>query len=270
MMRPAFSRLFPRAIPVFLGIVLFILGGTASQLRAQQPADLVLHNGKILTVDSNFSTAEGVAITGNKIAAAGTNQQVLAMAGPNTQKIDLKGRTVIPGLIDTHIHLHNYTESAYGDELGPVRMRKYPVDWRGVRSKEDVLNQIKGLMTKYQFSPGEWVYFENQLQFRSGGGAVNQVEILYDQLNQWELDKVTPDNPVALSLGIPDFNGILLNGKAMDIVWGKNSDFIQKYGRFWIDDAGRPDGHLEAPAARLILQYIPDPAPEDALLDVFA
>ena len=102
----------------------------------------------------------------------------------------------------------------------------------------------------------------NQLQFRRGG-SVEQVKILYDELNRWELDKVTPDNPVALSLGIPNFNGFLLNGKAMDIVMGKYGDFIQRYGRFWIDDAGRPDGHLEPPASRLLFQYLPDPSPED-------
>ena len=77
-------------------------------LAAQEPAaDIVLHNGKVLTVDANFSTAEAVAITGNKIAVVGTNQEALAMAGPHTQQIDLKGRTVVPGLMDTHINSWN-------------------------------------------------------------------------------------------------------------------------------------------------------------------
>lgn len=225
-------------------------------------ADIVLHNGKILTVDSNFSTAEAVAISGQEFTAVGADPDILRLAGPESLVIDLKGKTAIPGLIDTHLHLHNYTESVYGGELGPERMRQYPVDWRGVGSKEDVLDQIQGLMERYQFRPGEWIYFENQLQFRRGG-SVEQVKILYDELNQWELDKVTPDNPIVLSLGIPDFNGFLLNGKAMEIIMGKYGDFVRRYGRFWIDEAGRPDGHLEPPASRLLLQYLPDPAPED-------
>src|ERR1700719_2763554 len=69
-----------------------------------QTADTVLRNGKILTVDNNFSTAEAVAITGNKITAVGSEADVMKAAGPNTKVIDLKGRTVIPGLIDTHAH----------------------------------------------------------------------------------------------------------------------------------------------------------------------
>ena len=81
---------------------------------AQQPADLILHNGKILTVDKDFSVAQAVAVAGNKIIAVGPDAQVLATAGPKTQKIDLKGRTVIPGLIDTHRHMYSAAEITYG------------------------------------------------------------------------------------------------------------------------------------------------------------
>ena len=80
---------------------------------AQQTADTVLYNGKVLTVDSNFSTAEAVAVQGNRIVAVGADDDVLRMAGPNTLRIDLKGRTVTPGLINTHVHLEwigNYAQ----------------------------------------------------------------------------------------------------------------------------------------------------------------
>jgi len=254
--------IFTRVIRLICLIALFIpwLAGQ------EREADIVLHNGKILTVDSSFSTAEAVAIGGQQFIAVGQNQDVLKLAGPDTLVVDLKGKTVIPGLIDTHQHIHNYSEGAYGEELRPETLRRYPVDWRGVRSKEDVLNQIRGLMDKYQFRPGQWIYFQNQLQFINvvdSDATVTQVSILYNELNRWELDKVTPNNPVALSLGIPDFNGFLVNSKAMDILWEKYGDFIKEYGRYWVDDSGRPDGHLEPPANRLLLQYLPDPAPED-------
>ncbi len=64
---------------------------------AQQTADTVLYNGKILTVDSNFTIAQAVAVRGNRITAVGTNDEVLRLAGPNTLRIDLKGKTVTPG-----------------------------------------------------------------------------------------------------------------------------------------------------------------------------
>ena len=80
--------------------------GALATVRAQQGApDLVLSNGKIITVDERFSIAQAVAIAGDRIVAVGTNQDIGRMAGPNTRRIDLRGRAVTPGLIDNHMHL---------------------------------------------------------------------------------------------------------------------------------------------------------------------
>src|SRR3990172_8983017 len=86
-----------------IGVVVF----SAGWLAAQQTADLILHNGKILTVDANFSMAQAVAVTGNQITAVGSDAEVMKLSGPATQVIDLKGRTVIPGLMDTHRHIYS-------------------------------------------------------------------------------------------------------------------------------------------------------------------
>jgi len=68
-------------------------------------ADLILYNGKIVTVDPNFSIRQAVAIKNGRIAAVGANQAILkAERGPSTRVIDLGGRTVLPGLIDSHLH----------------------------------------------------------------------------------------------------------------------------------------------------------------------
>ncbi len=231
--------------------------------QSGQTADIILHKGKILTVDSKFSTAEAVAVAGKKILAVGSDADIMKLAGPKTQVIDLKGRTVIPGIIDTHRHSYNYAESTYGGLFTSQDLHRYNIDWRGVSSKEDVLNQIKGLMAQYKFKPGQWIYFVNELQFFTrDGGTKEQAKILYDDLNQWELDKVTPNNPVLLSLGIPDFNGFLANKVAVDILWKEHGDFIKKNGRFWIDASGRPDGHIEPPASRLALPYTYDRQPD--------
>ena len=121
-------------------------------LAAQQAPDLILHNGKVLTVDADFSVAQAVAITGQRISAVGTNQEVLATAGPNTQKIDLKGRTVSPGLVDTHRHMYSYAERVYNGMMTPAELERYPVDWRGVKTKDDVFAQVRGLMERYNFT----------------------------------------------------------------------------------------------------------------------
>jgi hypothetical protein len=65
-----------------------------------------------------------------------------------------------------------------------------------------------------------------------------------------------------MGLGIPDFNGFLVNANAMDMIWSQHGDFIRRYGRYWIDKAGQPDGHVEPPASRLFLPFTYDRPPE--------
>ena len=108
---------------------------------AQQTPDTVLHNGKVLTVDANFATAQAVAVRGDRIVAVGTDDEVLSLAGPNTLRIDLKGRTVTPGLIHTHVHLQSI--GGYGRELGAAKSRQIPLRVRGMKTPDEVLQQIR-------------------------------------------------------------------------------------------------------------------------------
>ncbi len=73
-------------------------------VQAQQPADLILHNGVIYTVDKNNSTAQAVAIKDGKFVAVGSNTDVMKFRGPSTRVIDLRGRFVVPGFNDNHVH----------------------------------------------------------------------------------------------------------------------------------------------------------------------
>ncbi|MCH8820756.1 MAG: hypothetical protein IIB03_10645, partial [Acidobacteria bacterium] len=92
-------------------ILFFVFAGTIqAQSSASLPpeviayADLVFHHGKILTADEQFTIVEAVAIRDGKFLAIGSNDKILAMAGPRTRRVDLEDRTLIPGLIDTHLH----------------------------------------------------------------------------------------------------------------------------------------------------------------------
>lgn len=66
--------------------------------------DLILHNAKVLTVDNRFNLAQAVAITGNRIEAVGSNEEILKLRSANTKVIDAQGRTILPGLTDSHVH----------------------------------------------------------------------------------------------------------------------------------------------------------------------
>ena len=105
-----------------LAAVMLCAVGAAVFVHAQQPVDLILTNGKIITVDDRFSIAQAVAIRGDRFVAVGSNQEITRMAGPGTRRIDLGGKAVIPGLIDAHAHLMRAAETwaieARFDEIG--------------------------------------------------------------------------------------------------------------------------------------------------------
>ena len=84
--------------PLLLGLVGAVAGAAVVVHGQQQPAaDLVLTNGKIITVDNKFTIAQAVAIRGDRFVAVGSNADINKLAGPNTRRIDLGGKAVIPG-----------------------------------------------------------------------------------------------------------------------------------------------------------------------------
>ena len=98
-----------RLLVVFLGMVCVLAVSRTSQGQSVPSKvlaypEMILHNGKVLTVDENFSAAQAVAIRDGRFLEVGTDQEVLPLRGPQTAVIDLKGRSVVPGFIDTHLH----------------------------------------------------------------------------------------------------------------------------------------------------------------------
>jgi predicted amidohydrolase YtcJ len=142
-----------------------------------QPADMVLRNGRIHTVDAGFSTATAVAIRDGRFVATGAAAE--AMAGPNTQVVDLGGRTAIPGLIDTHVHQHQW-----GMNLLAVPLLQ-------TRSIAEVLAAIGERARRTP--PGEWVI----------ASSLWHESILAEGRlpTRWELDTVAPNNPVFIPRG---------------------------------------------------------------------
>ncbi len=96
-------------------ILLFLL---STAVHAEP--DLILHNGKVVTVDAKFSIQQAVAIESGRIRAVGTNADVLKLRGAKTRLIDLQGKTVLPGLIDSHVHALGAGLSEYRGEIPPL------------------------------------------------------------------------------------------------------------------------------------------------------
>ena len=146
--------------------------------QAPPPADLLLSNGRVLTVDARFSTAAAVAITGDRIVRVGSNADVAALAGPRTRRVDLGGRTVIPGLIDNHMHL-----------LRAGTTWQYEVRWDGVDSRKRAIEMLRARVA--ETPPGEWIY-------TLGGWDVTQFADDDRPFTRGELDQIAPDHPVLL------------------------------------------------------------------------
>jgi len=191
--------------------------------RPPEPA-LVLFNGRIITVDRAFSIHTAVAIIGDRILAVGNDDQMKTVAGPATQMIDLRGRAVIPGLMDNHLH------SAGG---GPG------VDLSRARSMADV---ISALQARVQASAAGDVIVSNS--------DWHEAQLKEQRLPlRDDLDKVAPDNPVVLVRGGHEY---VLNSAAL-AKWGITESTAEPAGgRITRYAAGRLNGELVDTAKNLV------------------
>src|SRR5262245_19852038 len=106
-------------------------------------ADAIFTNGKVLTVDAGFTVAEALAVRDGRVLATGTSGEITGLAGAGTQRVDLEGRTVVPGMIDAHCHM-----LATGLLLGNVGLH----DCRSVR---EVLSRVAARAAATP--PGQWI-----------------------------------------------------------------------------------------------------------------
>jgi len=160
--------------------VLIFLAGLWSFTAAAQTADLLLVNGKIVTVDDQFTIAQALAVKGDRIVAVGSNAAMRKLKESTTRVVDLQGRTVIPGLIDNHAHYMRAAEYWH---------REVRLD--GVTSHRKALELLRAKARESQ--PGEWVVV-------LGGWSEEQFTDEPRGFTRQELDAVGPNNPVALQL----------------------------------------------------------------------
>ena len=186
-----------------------------------QNADTILVNGKILTVDTQFSTREAIAIRDGKITALGSNSDVRKQAGPRTRVIDLQGRTVIPGFIDSHIHAIRAGQTFTSE-----------VNWVSATSIVEAMNRIhEASLAK---KPGSWLIV-------AGGWHAEQFKEKR-RPTQADLVAAAPNNPVYVQLNY-DWEVMTPAGfKAMNI----NSDAdLPRPGRLERDANGNLTGAIE-------------------------
>ncbi len=170
-----------------------------------QPADTVLVDGKILTVDDDFSIVEALAVRGERIVATGTTASIQSLVGPDTQVVDLDGATVVPGLIDNHFHF-----------LRAVQRWHRQVRLDGVASRAQALQLLAAKAQASQ--PGEWIlvqggWFPEQFADQSGGFTLA------------ELDRVAPANPLFLQ---ERYNIVYANSLALRAVGLDPADGAQR------------------------------------------
>ena len=216
----SFHRLLANAVLILAGVTF------ASATLGQESPGTIFLNGKILTVDDDFSVAEALAVTGNRVSAVGTGEEIEALAGTDTRVIDLEGRTMIPGLIDNHNHLiFNAPTWPNGVRLGRVRTRAGALARIADKARE--------------LGPGDGA---EHIVFAIGGW--NPVQFTDDQreFTREELDAIAPDNPVYTQIS---WGSAVLNTKAMEL-GGITNDMPEPGagtgGRIWRDDAGNLTG----------------------------
>lgn len=210
-----------------LATLTLIVLGVGAPVRAQSP-DTILVNGKILTVDAQSSVREAIAVRDGRIAALGTTAEIRKLAGPQSRVIDLQGRTVIPGLIDSHLHAIRAALSFTTE-----------VNWIGIRTLEEALGRVKDAARTMK--PGSWLIVAggwNPQQFKENRRPT-----------QAELVAVAPENPVYIQLG---YAWAMLTPAAHKALGIASETDLPAGGRFERDAAGALTGAITGPQPAIV------------------
>lgn len=203
--------------------------------------DWILTNGQVLTVDENFSIVEALAIKGDRVLAVGTAATIEALAGAETRRLDLEGRTVIPGIIDPHLHLQDSALNEFGADVA-AKEPKFR-DYRNVArvegaTVEEILQNIRKVVAGR--TPGSWV----RVQLADGA---KMGPLFYDRVRRRELDAVAPDNPLVVQ---PYSIISIINSRVIDAIKAFYGFLPEDFER---DSGGQMTGRVDTVLVRSIV-----------------
>ena len=201
--------------------------------------DLILTNATVLTADAKNSQAEAVAVYNGKIGAVGSASDIDGLADKRTKVIDLKGRTVLPGLTDPHVH--------FADGGAAMMHRLDCRDfYSNVRSIPQILEKIREQANSQ--APGSWVIAHGSpmQDFRMPEGRFP---------NRQELDAASPNNPVSINFGA---HITIANSKALELAGIKSDTAAPAGGAIELDANNEPTGKLVERAQYIVRKVIPE------------
>lgn len=216
---------------------------------AGPPADLVLVNGRIYTLDAHRPWAQALAIRGDRILAAGSDREIRALAGPRTRVIDLKGKFALPGFNDAHVHIESTGALLVGANLLDVHEPGAFVE--RVRAAAGRLPRGSWI------TRGDWGAYE-QWNAGSSGNAPSPASAAAGgpfTPSRDLIDPVTPDHPVLLNRF--DRSVYLANSRALELARIDPHTRAPAGGEIVKDAAGRPTGILKGTAVDLVRKVIP-------------
>jgi predicted amidohydrolase YtcJ len=209
---------------------------TAASLVAQQPrADMILVNGRVLTVDSSDRVDQAVAIAGSRIIAVGSNADIERLAAPSTRRIDLQGRAVTPGLLDAHAHFSGG---------GADRLFLVDLSYPNVKNMADVAAAVRAKVAVV--AKGAWVQGRGWDE-----GKLAERRLITSK----DLDAVSPDNPVFLTQTTGHYG--VANSAALRLAGITKDTRDQPGGTIDRNPDGTPTGVLKEGAMGLVRRLIP-------------
>jgi len=208
-------------------------------------ADTILTDGKIVTLDSKDTIAAAIAIRNDRILAVGTANDIKKLSGPRTKTIDLKGQTVIPGLIDSHIHA-----------IRAGLTFSTTLDWSGIKNIKEAMENIKE--AAHTSPPGSWIMV-------LGGWNKDQFAE-HRPPTAKELEEAAPDHPVYVQ-HLYDF--AVLSPLAMKTLNISAESKIPPAGKVEVDSTGKPTGVITAggnvPTLARLAGRLPKPNRKDQI-----